>query len=1373
MASPASPAWSPGHLKLPRKMGRVDFSVREAAFAVGMSPAREPPGMHPMPENEQELRMVQAERSERVDPSASRRARDEARFSLEAKVAASVEARLQVVEEAVLELNQDLMAAASQLRQIQAEPRGFELEKALDQRVMDLEEDLTLVVTEVELRLRHLSGHLNQDVATDVFDWPRRRRAIEGAYGGVHVVGTQENRIGSWCSRVGAQSHRGEVEPPIEVKKTSIIPSQELEEIREWMRNFEVELKKRCFGTEALQQVRTEVTHQLETEVLADVRQRLSFLGNEVEETKRGIEDLQALKEVQQKASRTDEDAKDMAKNTRELHQVITGLRRQVLSEFDALKDTKRGAEEIQQELADVGHRTSSFDNELKETRKDVEDMQKALREVTEKTARTDEDARNIVKSTRELHQVITEVRQRLSCIDTELKDAKKGSENMQQALKELRESKNTADIKSVVSADLQQELADIGHRTSSFDNELKETRKDVEDMQKALREVTEKTARTDEDAKNIVKSTRELHQVITEVRQRLSCFDTELKDAKRGSENMQQALKELRESKNTADIKSVVSADLQQELADVGHRASSFDNELKETRKDVEDMQKALREVKQKTARTDEDARNIMKSTRELHQVITEVRQRLSCFDTELKDAKKGSENMQQELADVGHRASSFDNELRETRKEVDDIQKALKEVREKTARTDDDAKNIVKSTRELHQVITEVQQRLSCFDTELMDAKRGSEDMKQALREVEEQTARTDEDAKNIVKSTRELHQVITELRERLNCFDADMKDAREGSQHLGQVVAGVQQQTDGFLFELTGMKKSKEEMQEVFREAQGHAQRDLQVLKGSFETLQQALEDVSEMVTQREAETKSRERVTEELHQVVAEVQQQMGGLQSELTNMRKGTEDMQEVFRKAQEDAQRDLGVLRVSCEALQQALEDVSEKITQQEAETKSKDRGTESLHQVVAEVQQQVGSLQSELPNMRKGAEEMQEVFRKAQEDAERDLGVLRVSCEALQQALEDVSEKVAQKEEAESSERGMEALHQVVSCFQSELTSMRNGTEDMQAKLGASEGDLRELWNACQQCQEVSTASQQEIQALKEKLVELQAGHGERTLPQLMEREEELLQSHSELQAEVKVLTLEARQSRHQGIKSQAELGQALASIEENRTSNARSFEDFEAKLHSVAQRAEECEAWQSNSRPEELWECCAQLLRSCELELTEERGQRAEEVAAVTTGLREQQDQGLKLQEHLWQLQEGPLESLALMAEEWRAGLCELRVALEDTAQEESLVELRSAVTLEMAEARSFVSESLAEQAERFSEELLQDSRRKGLELEGVRRQLLETVEDRIALRRQLLDMCRDRSAPRHGAPKRVAAERASEVEPGQQEG
>lgn len=31
---------------------------------------------------------------------------------------------------------------------------------------------------------------------------------------------------------------------------------QELEEIREWMRNFEVELKKRCFGTEALQQAR-------------------------------------------------------------------------------------------------------------------------------------------------------------------------------------------------------------------------------------------------------------------------------------------------------------------------------------------------------------------------------------------------------------------------------------------------------------------------------------------------------------------------------------------------------------------------------------------------------------------------------------------------------------------------------------------------------------------------------------------------------------------------------------------------------------------------------------------------------------------------------------------------------------------------------------------------------------------------------------------------------------------------------------------------------------------------------------------------------------------------------------------------------------
>lgn len=30
------------------------------------------------------------------------------------------------------------------------------------------------------------------------------------------------------------------------------------------------------------------------------------------------------------------------------------------------------------------------------------------------------------------------------------------------------------------------------------------------------------------------------------------------------------------------------------QELADVGHRASSFDNELRETRKEVDDIQKA-----------------------------------------------------------------------------------------------------------------------------------------------------------------------------------------------------------------------------------------------------------------------------------------------------------------------------------------------------------------------------------------------------------------------------------------------------------------------------------------------------------------------------------------------------------------------------------------------------------------------------------------------------------------------------------------------------------------------------------------------------------------------------------------------------------
>mmetsp|Transcript_36488 Transcript_36488/g.64853 ORF Transcript_36488/g.64853 Transcript_36488/m.64853 type:complete len:168 (-) Transcript_36488:25-528(-) len=69
-----------------------------------------------------------------------------------------------------------------------------------------------------------------------------------------------------------------------------------------------------------------------------------------------------------------------------------------------------------------------------------------------------------------------------------------------------------------------------------------------------------------------------------------------------------------------------------------------------------------------------------------------------------------------------------------------------------------------------------------------------------------------------------------------------------------------------------------------------------------------------------------------------------------------------------------------------------------------------------------------------------------------------------------------------------------------------------------------------------------------------------------------------------------------------------------------------------------------------------------------------------------------------------------------------------------------------------MELGEAQARFSEELAAQARFFSDELAQDSRHTAAEIENVRGQLIETVEDSIELRRQLLELCRSRA---HAAP------------------
>jgi len=339
------------------------------------------------------------------------------------------------------------------------------------------------------------------------------------------------------------------------------------------------------------------------------------------------------------------------------------------------------------------------------------------------------------------------------------------------------------------------------------------------------------------------------------------------------------------------------------------------------------------------------------------------------------------------------------------------------------------------------------------------------------------------------------------------------------------------------------------------------------------------------------------------------------------------------------------------------------------------------------------------------------------------------------------------------------------------------------------------------------------------------------------------------------EVKAELKVVTFEARQNRQQGIKSHAELCQALSSIEETRCysselqkefsdrfaecyaevkSSKKGAEDvknaealilyfpevtwppadtFEDTLRSTlhldqtsqmrlqprdpgvivevpgsparvqelhrewADRAGEgmvdelkvCLAWRVSTNDGDVSTTAPDLFRMLQTlryEVAEERKDFAEVNDRL---LAEQHEQGHLLNE-LQQRQEATVENLNNVAEEWSCGLGQLRVALSQDAEssqrqeerpgldcsvQESLetatipLRWREDLRSEVLEAKQHLSEVASEEASAQFNQIMEVSRNNEAELDLVRRQLKEMVQDRVELRRQLLELCGQRRA------------------------
>jgi len=123
---------------------------------------------------------------------------------------------------------------------------------------------------------------------------------------------------------------------------------------------------------------------------------------------------------------------------------------------------------------------------------------------------------------------------------------------------------------------------------------------------------------------------------------------------------------------------------------------------------------------------------------------------------------------------------------------------------------------------------------------------------------------------------------------------------------------------------------------------------------------------------------------------------------------------------------------------------------------------------------------------------------------------------------------------------------------------------------------------------------------------------------------------------------------------------------------------------------------------------------------------------------------------------------------EQVGRASEELQKGFAELRMSFGEVSEadlrpsqqiqseqiaqtEASLVALRGTLSLELGEVKRMLSEEMASQARDFSEQLAQGRTSTVVEIETVRGQLIETVEDSIELRRQLLELCRSHMQPR----------------------
>ncbi|CAE7559987.1 unnamed protein product [Symbiodinium natans] len=869
---------SPAYAKLPgRRLGKAGVSMREAAFAIGMSPARQPPGISPIPctnamllggarDDEETVRWPSQgahgpeppevpevpdsdfwdNRLQAVEGEVTRLGEEFRRLEGEQQHATRQRGDLRQENELLLSrlsaLEGDKAHTGAQVQELHA------LLSALDRGARGLSEDLTCVVQEVELRLAKIGHELAsqksalQQVQSEMMSPATPDMAPVPVVVVVERLCASNPRMQRSEATRLCQSFRawqGIVRPPERLRPSAAASmpmiEQHLQQRFEWLEQ------------RALLSARCEVLRQREELCLA-VGAELHEANHahfEIDEAK-VLKLSECLSEVQQRVEGVEASLPQLVSQVSCLSDRCAALGQEPRHPAQALNPTPESLNAVRSDVGAVARSVAQLDevfrealelNEIRDSK--VEELRQVLSEVAEASAAPEDAiARQAVQvvwqSVEELQAQATEsqaskddVAKDLDTLGADLallKAQASGQVSLSRSVEELREVCQE-DRRSALKAEesLRDACARVEGLEEAVTNLTASHRKsakaaDVNDLRHSLAELQEVFREAEQKTAAEARSNLDhVHFRVQELSEAVSDVKQEGQDTAKAADvnDLRHSLAELQEVFREAEQKTATEA--RSNLDHVHFRVQELSEAVSDVKQEGQDTAKAA------------DVNDLRHSLAELQEVFREAEQKTAA------EARSNLDHVRFRVQELSEAVSDVKQEGQDTAKAADvndlrhslaELQEVFREAEQKTAaEVCSNLDHVRFRVQELSEAVTEVKQvgQDTAKAADVNDLRHSLAELQEVFREAEQKTA--------------------TEARSNLDHVRFRVQELSEAVTDVKQVGPDTAKAAD-----VSDLRHSLAELQEVFREAE---QKTAAEARSNLDHVHCRLQELSEVV------------------------------------------------------------------------------------------------------------------------------------------------------------------------------------------------------------------------------------------------------------------------------------------------------------------------------------------------------------------------------------------------------------------------------------------------------------------------------------------------------------------------------------------